>query len=279
MKLPCDIDLSNDSMKPGAYQMKKEKICIIGCGWLGKPLAHHMIKANYPVIATTAHDKSLEFKANAIPYISFDLERERFLPNEIQLADVLIYAVPPLELSIVKSFFDKVSRDKKIIFTSSTSVYGKNLGHVDENHKLDLSNCNSQLLVETEAYLLGRFKNLTIIRPGGLYGEKRHPVFFLQGKSNLKTGQELLHLVHRDDCINAIMAIINKSLWGEIFNLISDERMEKKDYYTLMASKLNLIPPKYDNDISISMPTNISNEKSKIKLQIRYLDPNLLYLS
>ncbi|MBC7428344.1 MAG: hypothetical protein H7336_07015 [Bacteriovorax sp.] len=254
--------------------MKNEKICLIGCGWLGKPLAQHLILAQYQVTATTAHDKSGEFKAAAIAYLPFDLSLESALPGPVTKANILIYTIPPLNFSIVKSFFDKVDVDKKIIFTSSTSIFGKNLGDVDESFAADLTNTSSPLLLQTEEYLRLRFKNLTIIRPGGLYGDKRHPVFFLQGKKNLTTGAELLHLVHREDCINAITAVIENDIWNETFNLVSDLRVLKKDYYIEMAKKMNLTPPEYDDMGLSSGQTNISNNKSKRLLQITYRNPN-----
>lgn len=253
--------------------MKNEKLCLIGCGWLGKPLAQHLIKSGFKVLATTVHDKSAEFKSLAIPYLQYDLAHTGSLPEDIHKSDILIYTIPPLDFAIVKNFFDKIPEDKKIIFTSSTSVYAKDMGIVDENTVTNLTHTSSPVLIQTEDYLRSRFSHLTIIRPGGLYGEKRHPVFFLQGKKNLMTGFELLHLVHQQDCINAITAILNKNIWNETFNLVSDLRVPKKDYYTLMAAKLGLTPPEYDENDNSLKQTNISNEKSKLILQIKYLDP------
>jgi len=254
--------------------MKNEKICLIGCGWLGKPLALHLIAAGYSVTATTAHNKSSEFKSDGIPYIQFDIASSPEVPDEIINADVLIYTIPPLELTLVKSFFDKIADDKKILFTTSTSVYGKNLGDVDETFEIKIEQTNSALLVETEKFLRSRFTNLTIIRPGGLYGGKRHPIYFLQGKKDLKTGHELLHLVHFKDCIKAIETIVKKDIWNETFNLVSNLSIPKRDYYTTIAAKHSLPLPEYSDLEDRMVQTRISNEKSKKLLKIDYLDPN-----
>ena len=112
------------------------------------------------------------------------------------------------------------------------------------------------------------------MRPGGLYGKKRHPVYFLQGKAGLKTGDELLHLAHLDDVIKAIISVLKTDLWHETFNIVSDLRIPKKDYYTSIAQKLNLSPPQYEDQQSIHQETNISNEKSKNMLGLIYKDPN-----
>lgn len=269
-----DLIFTNDSMKAGAYQMKNEKLCLIGCGWLGLALAKHLIAAQYHVLATTAQDKTDEFKVDGIPYMPFDISANETIPDIILNSDIIIYLIPPLELAVVKNFFDKFPPNKKIIFTSSTSIYGKNLGFVHESFKPDIHHTNSPLLLQTEEYMHERFSNLTIIRPGGLYGDKRHPVYFLQGKKNLTTGQELLHLVHREDVVQGILSILEGSIWGETFNLVSDLRVPKKEYYINMATKLGLIAPEYIQDENAINPTALSNEKSKLKLKINYFDPN-----
>lgn len=254
--------------------MKNEKLCLIGCGWLGKALAKHLIAAQYHVLATTAHDKTEEFRADGIPYMPFDLADNDPIPDKIMKSDVIIYMIPPLELPIVKKFFDKFPHNKRIIFTSSTSIYGKNLGFVHESFTPDIHHTNSPLLLQTEEYMRARFRNLTIIRPGGLYGDKRHPIYFLQGKKNLTSGEELLHLVHQEDVIHGILSILEGNMWGEAFNLVSDVKVPKKEYYTSMAIKLGLPVPEYIEDDNSINPTRISNEKSKLKLKINYLDPN-----
>jgi nucleoside-diphosphate-sugar epimerase len=94
----------------------------------------------------------------------------------------------------------------------------------------------------------------------------------LQGKTNLKNGDEFLHLAHRDDCVSAIAAIIEKNSWGQTFNIVSDLKSKKADYYPAMAKKLNLIEPVYEN-LSLPNPTQISSEKSKKILGLNYIDP------
>jgi hypothetical protein len=252
--------------------MKKLKLGLVGCGWLGKPLAKRLLElSEYKILATSSHDRTLEFQAEGIPYICFDLNTA-VAPAQLLECDIIIYTVPPLELGLVSNFFKQLSSDKKIIFTSSTSVYGKNLGNVDEKSLLSKINTSSPLLLSTEEMLSTQFNNLTIIRPGGLYGANRHPVNFLANKKNISGGNDWLHLVSQADCINAIISIMQNNVWGEVINLVSDLRMRKKDYYTEMANKFSLEAPLYTEE-KCETPTKISNEKSKNILKISYLNP------
>lgn len=253
--------------------MKKEIISLIGCGWLGKALALDLQSSGHNLIATTAHDKTTEFAECDVPYIKLDAAVDN-VPESIKNSDVLIYMVPPLSVSHVKKLFDQIPVDKKIIFVSSTSIYGKNLGQVDETLEHHECSTGSPILLETENYIKERFRFATILRFGGLYGYKRHPVYFLQGKDELTGGHAFLHLVHRDDCIKAIKAVLVKKVWGEIFNITGDVNLRKNEYYTMMAAKLNLLPPKYIVYDKSMKETVISNAKSKIVLGMTYLDPS-----
>ncbi|MBY0416151.1 MAG: hypothetical protein K2Q18_18405 [Bdellovibrionales bacterium] len=254
--------------------MKKEFLSLIGCGWLGSKLAIKLVELQYRVIVTTANVRP-DFDAGS--YFQFDLTQKQPIPEEIITSDVLLYLIPPLSLEYVKRFFDKIPEDKKIIFISSTSVYGKKMGCVDEETPITLDKTSSPLLVETESYLKSRFNNATILRFGGLYGDNRHPVYFLQGKKGLKNGGELLHLVHQSECIEAITKILAKNLWGETFNIVSDLRIKKYEYYTQVASERALELPNYEKTESDPLETNISNHKSKFKLDMNY-NPRILYI-
>lgn len=260
-------------MKKGAYQMKKEVLSLIGCGWLGKALALDLQSSGHNIISTTASDKAADFAQSDVPYIQLDVALD-LVPESIKNSDTLIYMIPPLGLSHVKHFFDQIPSDKKIIFISSTSVYGRNLGPLDEDDQHHACSTNSPLLLETESYIKNKFSHATILRLGGLYGYKRHPVYFLQGKTELVGGHAFLHLVHRDDCLKAIKAVLTNSIWGDTFNIVNDVKFRKSEYYIMMANKLNLTPPQYLHYEKSMKETIISNTKSKLKLGMTYLDPS-----
>jgi nucleoside-diphosphate-sugar epimerase len=253
-------------------ESSKLKISVIGCGWLGMPLCHHLVKNGFEVISTTTTKSKLANETRNFELVLFDVTK--MLPSQsLTLVDVIIYNIPPLGLGEVEKFFNTINPTltpvPNIIFISSTSVYGKSLGPINEDSELSPTSKNGNNLKITENYLRSRFKKLTILRPGGLIGEDRHPIHFLKGKSGLTSGKELLHLVHRDDCIESITQIIKKQIWNEDINLVNDIRIQKEVYYTKEALKLGLVPPQYINNPEIN-PTNISNEKAKNILGIQF---------
>lgn len=251
--------------------MKKEQITLMGCGWLGLPLCQRLSASGHNVLTTTTTLEKMDLLDKKIKTYLFDISQclKENLNQELLNSDILIYTIPPLGEGEIENFFRNIDENKKIIFISSTSVYGKNQGEVNESSAFDPHSRNALVLREAEVFLKSRFKNLSIVRPGGLYDERRHPVYFLAGKTEISSGPEFLHLVHRDDCIDAISQIIEQNLIGEDFNLVNDLRILKKDYYTEKARELGLPLPHFA-DNALSNPTKISNDKSKRMLKISF---------
>jgi UDP-N-acetyl-D-mannosaminuronate dehydrogenase len=130
------------------------KISVIGCGWLGLPLAINLIDKGFKVNgSSTSNEKLAALKANAIAPFLVQLGK----PNNNSLsdflkADLLIVNVPPgRNNEDVNDYSNKMvelakaiseSTIKKIIFISSTSVYDEINELVDET-SMSLSNSNS----------------------------------------------------------------------------------------------------------------------------------------
>lgn len=249
----------------------KSKITVIGSGWLGLPLCESLMAAGHTVLTTTTSSVKYEKLHRILNIQVFDCLTQ--IPDKnLTSSDIIIYTIPPLGPGEVERFFNGVDPVHKIIFISSISVYGKSEGATNEESMFNPQTKNGMLLKDCEGHLRSQFKNLTIIRPGGLYDDNRHPIFSLQGKKNLTTGEEFLHLVHRDNCIEAVLKIIELNCWSEDFNLVNDLRILKKDYYPDVARKLGLVPPEYSQTANIN-PTNISNGKSKKMLALNYKKP------
>ena len=91
----------------------------------------------------------------------------------------------------------------------------------------------------------------TVIRFGGLIGPNRHPVTMLSGRQELSNGNHPVNLIHLDDCIRIIIAVLQNSWWNETFNGVYPEHPTKQEYYTSEAHKRGLQIPDYKEDNSI----------------------------
>lgn len=251
--------------------MNKKNICFIGHGKLIDGIIPKL-NPHFFKISFTSRTNKFEIVNEELSYLSFDAQKDSFPLRLARENDIFIYSLPPIDWDSFKAIFDLIPADKLIVFTSSISVYQKDQGRIDESgRRLDP---NDSLMVRFEDYLIQKYKKLIILRLGGLYSKTRHPIFSLSGKVNLKGGTDFIHLVSHDDVHQAILSLLDQKIESGIFNIISNERLTKKDYYTKIALKLNLAAPIFSDDHKV-ITNLISNEKSKKVLHLKYQSPTL----
>lgn len=232
----------------------------MGCGWLGLPLAKSLLKDEVSIKgSTTSASKLILLDTEGIKGFTISLNEDNIKGN-IQdfLSDLhcLVINIPPglrkknagnyvSKMKLLLKELQKVAV-KKIVFISSTSVYGDIEGEITEATKPQPTTESGKQLLESEL-LFSTNKNLdvTIVRFGGLIGKDRHPIYHIAGKKELKNGEELINLIHLDDCIHMIKTIIKNGYWSTIFNGVYPTHPTKKEYYTSEAIKRNLQIPEY----------------------------------
>lgn len=254
-------------------------ISILGCGWLGFPLAEKLIEQGFSVKgSTTSQEKIPTFLLTGITPFLIQLN-EKKLTGEITPflahSPLLIIAIPPgLRKEPKENFVQKItlllpylekSSIKNLIFISSTSVYNddENFPKITAESTLNGTSEAAKQLISVEQ-LLQKNKNFktTILRFGGLIGEDRHPITFLSGRANIKNPKAPINLIHRTDCIKIIIEIIKQEAWSETFNAAFPSHPSKEKYYTEKAEKRQLPMPLFEEDV-VSKGKIINAEKLK----------------
>lgn len=268
-----------------------KQISILGCGWLGLPLAKSLIKDGFSVNGSTTSLEKMDVLKDAgisafqINVLEDAIEGEivSFLEN----SSVLIIDIPPklrgnsndTSTALSKTFVAKIqtvikfieqSTVKKVLFVSSTSVYADDNSEVTENSQPQPETESGKQLLEAEFLLLNNTHfQTTVIRFGGLIGDDRHPIRFLSGKKNIENPDAPINLIHQSDCIGIIQAIIENDVWNEVFNAVSPYHPSRKEYYTQKAIKLNLPLPEFDES-NPSIGKIISSEKTLQQLNYTF---------
>ena len=238
-----------------------KKVGIIGCGWLGLPLAEDLINAGFEVQGTTtSKDKLQILDDKGIAPFHIALTEDGIFGNIEGLlmgVGILIINIPPKlrGKGPKESYIDKIkllhsaiknSQVAKVLFISSTAVYGDIEGTVTERTIPIPTTESGKQLLECESIFQNDLEiDTTIIRFGGLIGPNRHPITMLSGKENLKGGNAPVNLIHLDDCIGIIKTIIKIGYWGEVLNAVYPDHPTKQEYYTRQAVKRALAPPTY----------------------------------
>lgn len=255
----------------------------MGCGWLGMPVAQELLQQGYTVHgSTTSHDKLVTLGEMGISPFQISLSEngiEGPIENFLENVRVLIINVPPnLRGANSENYEQKIghlheaiknSEVSKIIFISSTSVYGDLEGDVKETSVPHPETASGKQILATEEKLLyDPDLETAIVRFGGLIGPNRHPISFLAGKKDLSNGNHPINLIHLEDCVHIITTILKEGYWGEIFNGVYPLHPPKKDYYTTEAQKRGLEAPQYtDSKHSLGkkvIPYNLMERKKFI---------------
>lgn len=270
------------------------QISILGCGWLGLPLAKTLLENGFLVKGSTTSIYKLSVLENSKiqPYL-ISLSEDKTIGNLsgfLENSKILIIDVPPkLRGSGTENFVSKIknvipfiekSAVENVIFISSTSVYGEDNLVVTEETELNPNTESGKQLVQSEQLLQRNsiFKT-TILRFGGLIGKDRHPIKFLAGRTNIENPNAPINLIHQDDCIGTILEIIkqaqsNKLVWNETFNAVAPFHPSRREYYTQKALDLGLDLPEFNDDNS-SFGKTISSSKIENFLEYTFKKPNL----
>lgn len=275
------------------------KISILGCGWLGFPLAQKLIDTGYEVKGSTTSESKIDIlQSNKIEPFLIELTEDKItgtISEFLNDSEILIIDIPPglrkiTENTTEKTFVNKIktllpfvenSTIEKVIFISSTSVYSESdlIPTVTEESILHPDTESGKQLAEVE----NLFRNTsnfqtTIIRFGGLIGENRNIVKMISGKTNVANPEAPINLIHQVDCIGIICEILKQvqhdKVWNETFNAVAPNHPTRKKYYTEKAKQLDLIAPLF-NENETNIGKIVSSEKLEKVLGYRFRDLRL----
>ena len=266
---------------------RMQKISILGCGWLGLPLATSLISKGHQINGSTTKVEKCEIleAAGIAPFLvtlksdAIDGNISKFLENTA----ILIIDIPP-RLKEFGSFADRISLIKqhiidsevsKVLLISSTAVYADTNSLVDENTpEMPQSESGRELVMAEKILMEEPNFTTTVLRFGGLIGEDRHPIYSLSGKENIANPNAPINLIHLKDCIGIIESIIEKKIWGEKLNAVSPYHPSRREYYCAKAAENDLPAPVF-NDDAPSVGKTITCAKVIELLGYKFLVPNL----
>ncbi|MBC7487222.1 MAG: nucleoside-diphosphate sugar epimerase [Cytophagaceae bacterium] len=239
-----------------------KSVSILGCGWLGLPLAESLVQAGYHIKGSTTHaDKAVLLQAKGIhPYV-IDLSSSTAFTGAADFfdTDILVVLVPPrsktqnpgVYLSQMQQLAEVIvlyPRIQQLLYTSSTSVYPDRSGLVKEEEiSLPEQSAHSELVAVENIFLSVLNLSVTIARLGGLTGGSRLLVRHFAGKKELSGGYYPVNLLHQQDAVNSIRFLLEKRLTG-VFNVCSPEHPYKKDFYTRLAKRFHMALPEFKEE-------------------------------
>ena len=238
-----------------------KKIAILGCGWLGFPLAKSLIANDFDVSGSTTTFEKLELlsQSHINPFLISLSENniEGNIDEFLIEKDILIIDVPPKLRGINRENFvqkiancipyiEKSSIDK-VIFISSTSVFEDDNSIINDKKIPNATSEAGKQLFAVEKLLQSNPNfETTVIRFGGLVGADRHPAKMLAGRSGIENPDAVINLIHLEDCIAIIQKVILKNFWNTSFNAVAQFHPSRETYYKKKTIEFGLPAPTFD---------------------------------
>ncbi|WP_116790049.1 NAD(P)H-binding protein [Flavobacterium psychrotrophum] len=240
------------------------QISVLGCGWLGLPLAEKLTD-NYAVKGSvTSPEKVAVLQSKGIvPYIiDLNIPDAAVIADFLSGSDVLIITIPPkVKAEGGLPYPDKVAQllpfikgagIKKVLFTSSISVYAddETIPQIDETTtpNPDTESGKQVLAAEVVLQSCNDFET-SVLRLGGLIGAERHPIYHLAGKSGLANPDAPTNLASLDTVLTAMLYVLRHNLWGITALVVNPEHPARALFYTAEAKRLNLPLPQFNHDL------------------------------
>lgn len=236
---------------------------VIGCGYVGTPLAKRLVELGHEVWGVRRSEASAaELTALGIKPFAADISQPGALDTLPGSFDWIVNLVSsdkggPAEYRQVyvegnRNLIEWARKHpmKKLIYTSSTSVYAQNDGSaVKESSPAEPTTETSQILVEAEKLLAAAAPGVpaVVLRVAGIYGPERGHLFkqFLKNEAKIPgQGARIINMIHVDDLIEVIIAALKNGRAGEIYNVVDDEPVSLLHFYRWLSETLGKwMPP------------------------------------
>jgi nucleoside-diphosphate-sugar epimerase len=266
----------------------KKVISLLGCGWLGFPLALNLISRGFNVKgSTTSPEKIPVLKASGIDPMLVQFDKSYPDPDLTKLldGDILIVSVPPGRRTVdgpdnYKRMGEILTEQvpgssiSKIIFISSTSVYSDSNSVLTEISEISPQTASAKVIAEIEKSLLALPIQVIILRLAGLFGPGRSPGRFFSGKTNIPNGLAPVNMIHQEEVVSLINSLIDSDSAKGIYIGSTPSHPTKEEFYTLAAhiDKLpepDFIPEKLSWKI-------VNSERVENELGFSFKFPNLI---
>jgi nucleoside-diphosphate-sugar epimerase len=253
---------------------------LIGCGYVGLPLALRLKEAGHEISAwvhsaTSAESlKERQFYRVIAGSVAdgsvWDALNENF--------DLVIHCASSgrggeaaYEEVFLKGALMMGSRQPSArkIFVSSTSVYAQAEGEiVTEESPAEPVTATGRILREAERAALA--SGATVIRSSGIYGPGRGVLFekFRRGEAIIEgDGLRWINQIHQRDLVAALVQLIDVGAPGEVYNASDDTAVTQREYYKWCAKFLGKpMPP--EGPINTQRKRGLTNKRvSNAKLR------------
>ena len=253
-----------DGPKNGPVPARPAKL-IVGCGYLGRRVAQQWLAAGESVVGVVARDEhAAELQRLGVRPLVADVTRPATLA-QLPPAETVLYAVGydprggrtrrEVYLEGLRNTLAALpSTPERVIFISSTGVYGQNDGSwVDEDSPCRPRHEAGRALLAAERLLqrhpLG--SRGIVLRLTAIYGPGRlsRPSACLAGVKQFVPADMVVNLIHVDDAAAVVIAAESRAPLPRTYFVADGQPVPVREYITYFYELLGLAPPQFTDEI------------------------------
>ncbi len=238
------------------------RILIAGCGYVGCALGERLVADSHEVFGLR---RRLAALPDGVRLIEADLAvggSLRDLPGGI---DKVVYAAGPGGPDdahyrtayveglgqLLEALQKQAQRPERVIFISSTSVYGQsNGGWVDEDSETAPRAHTGRRLLKAEDVLRSAPYRSVVVRFGGIYGPRRTRLIdrVRSGQATFRQGvTHYTNRIHRDDCAGMLRHLLFLDSPEDLYLGVDHEPAEDVEVMRFLAGALGAAEPRIDH--------------------------------
>ncbi|MEA5444985.1 NAD-dependent epimerase/dehydratase family protein [Gammaproteobacteria bacterium AB-CW1] len=267
-------------------------LLIVGYGYSGDALARRWLTAGGAVLGLSRTPPS--DAPEGMAWQGIDLDRLQSPPPAILPDTRVVWLAPPPRqgrtdprLLQGMRWLLQGGRPERLVYASTTSVYGRAEGRVDESTPAQPSNDRGlrRLDAENTALALGREQGMTVVRLriAAIYGPGRLP------EARLRAGKSLdpilasrpSNRIHRDDLAEALFLAALRAPADSVYNVSDNNPIAFGDYLDLCADLMGLPrPPRASTEgdsaagfLQAQRALDASRLQRELGLRLRWPDP------
>ena len=238
----------------------KERIGVLGCGWLGLGVAQSYVADNFIVHGSRQSKKGADsLQKHGVHGFVVQISENHDSGNLTEFLNGvsrLFLTIPPgLQKNPKRDFVAMIhqllphihsSEVKEVVFTSSTGVYGPQQGLVSPSIVPQPQTESGRQLLEVESLLRSQDGFSTqIVRLGGLLGDDRHPVKQLAKLPVVDNPQAPINLIHKSDAIGLLRHLAEQAPWQSIYHGVAPWHPTRQYFYEQAAKEMQLPLPRF----------------------------------
>ena len=251
------------------------RILVLGCGYVGLPLAQKLAGLGHEVHAS----RRTEFSVEGITTHQTDVTLRSSFESLPRAFDWVLFTASSSrgDANVHRAVFVEGTRNlldwldnspSRVLFTSSTSVYPQTNGTwVDEKSCEKPTSGTALNLALAEQLLFKSGRSCTLLRVAGIYGPERGHLYrqFLKDEAVISnSGKRWMNMIHREDVIGAILAAIEAE--SGIYNATDNEPVTEGAFFEWLTDRLGKsMPPENESLIQKRAVTNKRVRNTKLK--------------